>query len=536
MLKISQLVVRTLKENGVDTIFGIPSIHNIGFYDALKDEPAIRHILCRHEAAATHMADGYARTGKGVGVVMASTGPGATYTLSPLVEAFSSCSPVLVLASNLRVHQIDKGFGVLHELKHQPDMFKTVTKGVFSLRPDDDVKETVTRALTLATNGRPGPVFMEVPNDMWDMTVPDTPTQTSKVLTEPEMPDLVPALKLLAKAENPLIITGIEAVHAGLAGKVQALAEALNAPVLNDPGSKGVMPEDHLLGFGNVASQGVVAELHKTCDMTLSIGSRLRYVDFKRKGVRLPNLVHVDWDREWVDKNFPSSAGLFGNVGDIVDRLRNAAMDIPVPEARRTFVAAARGRHERYLEDIPSDYPEVAYLRELRKAMPKESILVVDNTILGYLSVQVYPSFRPSGLITGLGASPIGFSFAAAMGAKLARPDLPLAAVIGDGGFLYCASELATCMQRRISFPLIVVNDGAFRMIEYLQKTSYQRGFETDLYNPDFKAFAAAFGVDAVTVGTPAGLGEALSEALKAQTMILIELKTQFPDLPFGRF
>ena len=536
MLKISELIVKTFKENGVEVIFGIPSIHNIGFYDALKEEPAIRHILCRHEGNATHMADGYARSSKKVGVVVASTGPGVTYTISPLIEAYCSCSPVVVVTSNLRVNQIDQGFGVLHELKNQPDMFKTVTKATVSLRPDDDVAVKVSEALRIATSGRPGPVFMEVPNDMWDMQVDETSGSASVEVKAPEVPDIAPALKLIQSAKTPMIVTGIEASHSGLTDKIVALAEKLSAPVLNDPASKGVVPEDHPLGFGNVANRGIVTELHKTCDTTISIGSRLRYVDFKRRGVVLPNLIHVDWDDLWADKNFPSAVKLIGDVGKITDAIVEGVDNIDIPEERKAFVADAKRRHDQYFAGISSEYKEVEYLRAIRKVIPREGMMVVDNTILGYFAAQVYPSYRPSGLITGLGASPIGFSFAAAIGVKLANPDLPVTAIIGDGGFLYCANELATCMQSGIAFPVIVVNDSAFRMIDYLQMANYQRGFETDLYNPDFIQFAKAFGVDAVSVDTPDGLAQTLDSSLKSDKMTLIEVRTKFPDLPFGKF
>ena len=536
MIKISELIVKTLKENHVEIIFGIPSIHNIGFYDALKEEQGIRHILCRHEANATHMADGYARSSKKVGVVVASTGPGVTYTISPLIEAYCSCSPVLIITSNLRVNQIDQGFGVLHELNHQPDMFKTVTKATISLRPDDDVAAKVAEAVAIATAGRPGPVFMEVPNDMWDIQVDEKSGRASIEAKASEIPDVAPALKLIKSARKPMIITGIEASHIGLTDKIIALAEKISAPVLNDPGSKGVVPEDHPLGFGNATNRGMITELHKTCDTTITIGSRLRYVDFKRKGVMLPNLIHVDWDDKWVDKNFTSTVKLIGDVGRITDALLQGLDSLEVPEERKAFVTDAKKQHDEYFAGISSDFQEVEYLRALRKVMPRESILVVDNTILGYFAAQVYPSYRPSGLITGLGASPIGFSFAAAMGVKLANPDVPVAAIIGDGGFLYCANELATCMQSGIAFPVIVVNDSAFRMIDYLQMANYQRGFETDLYNPDFIAFAKAFGVDAISVDTPDGLKGAVENTLSSGKMTLIELKATFPELSFGKF
>jgi acetolactate synthase-1/2/3 large subunit len=530
-------MVQTLKAQGVRVIFGIPSIHNIGFYDALRREPGIRHVLCRHEANAAHMADGYARSGQGVGVVMASTGPGVAYTLSPLIEAFYACSPVLVLTSNLRQSQIDQGTGVLHEFKHQPKMFESVTKGVFSLRSGEDIGARLREAMLLAVSGRPGPVFVETPNDLWDLETEDS--KNPEAFPTPKAapaPDLTPALDLLKNAKNPLIIAGIEALHAGLARNVQALAEALCAPVLTDSGAKGILPEDHPLAFGLAVNRGAVKTLHEVCDVTLAIGSRLRYVDFKRKGVNLPNLIHVDWDGEWADKNFKTKVQLTGDVKQILAGLIDALEPVPVPEPRKTFMKEIREKHEAYLLGISPEFKEKAFLNAIRKALPRDGILVVDNTILGYFSEQIYPSFRPGGLVSAKGSSPIGFSFPAAMGVKMANPETPVAAVIGDGGFLYGANELATCVQSGIGFPVVVVNDQSFRMIDYLQMTSYQKGFETDLMNPDFTTFARAFGVDAVTVETPEELFTDLSKALGSGNMKLIELKTRFPDLPFGRF
>lgn len=533
-MKISEIMVQTLKAQGVKVIFGIPSIHNIGFYDALRREPAIRHVLCRHESSATHMADGYARSGQGVGVVMASTGPGVAYTLSPLIEAFYACSPVLVLTSNLRQSQIDQGYGVLHEFNHQPKMFESVTKAVFSLRSGEDIGARLREAMHLGVSGRPGPVFVETPTDLWDLDAEDSKNSGTFPAPAP-VPDLTPALDLLKNAKNPLIIAGIEALHAGLARNVQALAEALCAPVLTDSGAKGILPEDHPLAFGLAVNRGAVKTLHEVCDVTLAIGSRLRYVDFKRKGVNLPNLIHVDWDGEWVDKNFKTKVQLLGGVKEILSALIRESEALPVPEARRAFMKQIRETHETYTQSISPEFKEVAFLNAIRKAMPRDGILVVDNTILGYFSEQIYPSFRPGGLVSAKGSSPIGFSFPAAMGVKMANPKTPVAAVIGDGGFLYGANELATCVQSGMGFPVVVVNDQSFRMIDYLQMTSYQKGFETDLINPDFATFAKAFGVDAVTVETPDELFTELSKALGAGNMKLIELKTRFPELPFGR-
>ena len=537
MQKVSETIVDALKDAGVCDIFGIPSIHNIGFYNALRKEPAIRHILCRHEGTATHMADGYARSGKGVGVIVASTGPGAAYTISPLLEAFCSCSPVLMITSNIRFNQIDRGYGVLHEVKHQHTLFSSVTKETIRLDPDSDIREQITRAVNLAKSGRPGPVYLEIPNDLWDFEVESPKIKESHESLKFEMDNnFDEALTLLKGAKQPMIIAGIEAVHARLGEEIIKLAELLQAPVLTDSGGKGIIPEDHPLSFGNVTNAGVVKKIHKTCDVTLAVGSRLRYVDFKRRGISLPGLIHMDWDETWMDKNFTAAIKLVGDVKGLAAALAKGLSREKISGKEKAAVELFQKEQRKFLKGLSREKEEVAYVDALRDAIPDNGILVIDNTMIGYFAEQLYLSRRPLGLVPAKGASPIGFSFPAAMGIKLASPETPVVALIGDGGFLYDGQELATCIQAGIGFPVIVVNDGAYRMIDYLQQSTYQAGYQTALLNPDFTAYAESFGVRGLRVDSPDRLNAALKEALALKKMCLIELSATFPDPPFGKF
>ena len=179
---------------------------------------------------------------------------------------------------------------------------------------------------------------------------------------------------------------------------------------------------------------------------------------------------------------------------------------------------------------------ELQYVDAIRDVMPRDGVLVTDNTQLGYWCEYFYPSFRPGGLIAAKGSSPIGFAFPAAIGVKIARPEDKVIALIGDGGFLYCTQELATCVRYHIGFPLIVVNDNAFGVIRYLQKKEFGRDFEADLTNPDFIALAKSFGVHGVRVNTPSQLHDALEEALFSEKMCLIELEAAFPEPAFAKY
>jgi acetolactate synthase-1/2/3 large subunit len=547
-------IVQALKDAGVTTVFGIPSIHNIGLYDALRRERSIRHLVCRHEAAATHMADGYARASGKVGVIISSTGPGAGFTISALQEAWGSCSPVLMITTNIDAAKIGKGLGVLHELEEQTSLFRTITKATFSLRAGEDYHAATARALDLALRGRPGPVCVEVPTDLLAGEVPDTLQPGSSLAEERATPSLFQetnwsqgsglfkkrvdeAVALLRRAKQPLIVAGTDATRANIAADLTAIADALCAPVVVSTPGKGVIAEDHALSFGNAARRMVVKEIVPQCDVALAIGTRLREVDAKRRGLILPQqLIHVDWDDRWMGKNFSTAVPLIGDIGAIAKELRRQLEGEPYAGQRQERVADWRRQADAEMVRLRQELAEMRYLDVLRHTLPRDSALVIDNTQLGYWAEYFYPSFQPNGIIAAKGAALLGFSFPGAIGAKVACPDKPVVSIIGDGGFLYTSQELATCVRHKVGFPVIVVNDNAYGVIGYLQRTAYQEEYESRLTNPDFVAFAGAFGVAATRVHSPEELGRALESALASGAMHLIELQANIATPPFGRY
>ena len=336
MKTVADLMVDILEEAGVEVLFGIPSIHNIGFYEALRKVPAIKHILCRHESTATHMADGYARESGRIGVVISSTGPGAGYTVPALQEAIGSSVPLLVIATNISSGKIGKGVGDLHEIMGQEEIFRNITKGVFPVRDISDVEDMTRKALETALTGRPGPVYLEIPTDLFTI---ETETKTGpgeRLERKPEAsPKLEKAATFLREAQNPLILIGTAALRAGLSQDVVTLAETLTAPVLFTANARGMIPDDHPLALGNCARRGVIRETIVSSDLVLAIGTRLREVDAKRRGLVLPRLIHVDWDNQWIGKNFPAEIALTGNIVQIVQELAKEIGSLPKNEKRR---------------------------------------------------------------------------------------------------------------------------------------------------------------------------------------------------------
>ena len=537
MKTVADQMVEILKEAGVEVLFGIPSIHNLGLYEALRKEPAIRHILCRHETTATHMADGYAREGRTVGVVITSTGPGAGYTVPALQEALGSSAQVLVIATNIATAKIGKGIGTLHEVAGQEKIFPNITKGVFAVRDRSEVEDLTRRALKTSLTGRPGPVYLEIPNDLFNMEADEESGHLKDApVKQKPLPDLEKATALIGEAKSPLIFVGTAALRAGLSGEVTALAEALVAPVLFSPNARGMIPDDHPLALGNGARRGVIREAVASSDLVLAVGTRLREVDAKRRGLLLPRLVHVDWDDQWIGKNFPAEIALTGDLKQIA---RALVREIGTPangENRKTRVENIVSNRQEETSQIGKMQPELAYLKAIRDVMPRVSTLVADNTQLGYWSEYFYPSYFPGGWMGAKGSAIIGFAFAAAVGAKIAAPEKPVVALIGDGGFLYSTQELATCVRHGIGFPLIVVNSRSYGIIGYLQKMFHQHEYETRLENPDFVQLAGAYGIAGCRVTSPAQLQEALAEALSSGEMRLIELVEDFPEPPFAKY
>ncbi|MFH1480851.1 MAG: thiamine pyrophosphate-binding protein [Pseudomonadota bacterium] len=537
MYSYADEIVRTLQRAGVNTVYGIPSVHNIGLYEALRRTPEIRHILCRQESTAAHMADGYARAGHRVGVVLTSTGPGTGYLVPAIHEAWGSCSPVLIITTNIAESRIGKGFGVLHELENQDHLFRTITKATLLARSEDHIGALTREAIDIALSGRPGPVYLEIPTNLLKNSFLNKGEGENKKAGVMALPSrLEEALDLIRHAKQPLIIVGTAAVRAGIAEDVRMIAEILGAPVMATLTAKGIVPDDHPLVFGNLVRKGIIGETRKTCDVVLAIGTRLRAADAQRRGLALPKLIHVDWDNRWMNRNFSAEIELPGDLHITVRAILQGLEGEAPKEDRFGWMKNMRQRMEQEEGSIRQANTAMSYLDAIRAALPRESTLVIDNTQLGYWAEYFYPSYCPDGLMGAKGSSTIGFAFAAAMGAKMACQERPILALIGDGGFLYSSQELSTCLRHNIGFPVIVANDGAYGVISHLQRTTYGQEYEVRLVNPDFVGLAEAYGVKGIRVCSPKGLEEALKQALGSGTMWLIELTQDFHEPPFAKY
>ena len=406
-----------------------------------------------------------------------------------------------------------------------------------TVRSENEVQALTREAIHTALSGRPGPVYLEVSTDLLDRPISSEVDEDSGKGDEGGgLPDLEAVVALISRAKQPLIVVGSGGISPEVAAHINTLAETLAAPVMSTVSSKGTMPEDHPLAFGNITRKGVIREIIASCDVTLVIGSRLREVDAKRRGMAFSQLIHVDWDAQWIDKNFPAEVALIGDIPGILKAILRRLEPASLSDQRLMWIKEMRKRLEAELNKIREAHVEMQYLEVIRGSLPRESNLVIDNTQLGYWAEYFYPSYSQGGLVAARGSATIGFAFAAAMGVKTACPEKPVLALIGDGGFLYGAQELATCMRHKIGFPVIVVNDNAYGVIAYLQRGAYQEVYESDLTNPDFVALARAYGAEGTRVDSPSALDAALKKAFASEGLWVIELVTPSVEPPFPRY
>jgi acetolactate synthase-1/2/3 large subunit len=518
-----ELVVEALRREGVRHVFGIPGFHNLAIYDALLRQNRVRHVLARHEAGAAFMADGYARASGEPGVVLVTTGPGATNALTPLVESYADSVPVVLITSDIASDLVGRDLGALHEVPNQIDCFRPVARWAEALTEARAIPGAIAGAFDLLRTGRPGPMVLSIPYDFLGARV-EAPAPAGGHGARPpcHVADVQEAAALLARASRPLVVAGGGVIAAGAERELVAVARRLGAPVIATVGGRGALDERDPLFQGVLPDRRACAEPLRAADVVLAAGTRLGHRSLDKLGVTLgpgQALVHLDLDPTVIGKVSKPRVAIVGDARDGLTRLL-AGLGAGDPAAGwdRAWLARVRA------DAGPRYTPVIAALVDtLRAALPEDAIVVGDQTGLTYWMEWRFPVLRPRTFLYPTGSATLGYAVPAAIGAKVARPDRPVVAIAGDGGFLYTVNELATAVKYRLPVVVVVVNDERFGAIHWLQERLFGRAGEADLTNPDFPALARAFGCRAERVDT-AGLAGALERALAAGAPTVLEL------------
>jgi acetolactate synthase-1/2/3 large subunit len=492
----AQLLVAGLEEAGVEVVFGLPGVHNLAAWEALRESP-IRLVGVRHEQAAAYAADGYARVTGRLGVALVTTGPGAANTLGAVGEAWAGGAPVLVIATDIPAKLRRPGVyrGVLHECTDQRAMFAPVTKAQFA-GPDP-------RAAIAAALAHPQrPVYLEVATDA--LSAPAEAGSEPEAATTPEPGDLEPALALLDGARKPLVWAGAGAVRDDAGAAVAALAERLAAPVFTSYQASGLLG-DHPLAVGLPTHVPATGALWDEADLVVAVGSDLDGVNTQNwRQPQPPALVAVNVDPADATKNYRADAVVCAGAAAGARALAHAAAEHEPWADLDAVRAGARDWLEREAPD------EMAFLAAFGRAVPPDGVVVCDMCIPGYWIGGFHRFATPRRLVYPLGWGTLGAAFPQALDVSLSGAR-PVVSVSGDGGFLFACGELATMAQERLPFTAVIVDDGGYGMLRFDQRRQGRETYGVDLLTPDFVALAGSFGVRAERVE---GLTDAFAEAL----------------------
>jgi len=531
-----QAVIQALQREGVEHVFGLPGVQIMGIYDAFYGQSDVKLITVRHEQTTTYMADGYARvTGRpGVGLVV--PGPGVQNASAALGTAYSCSSPVLLLAGQIESYMLGQDKGALHEINDQLDIVRPVTKWCQRVLNVEGIPGAIHEAMRQMRTGRPRPTLVEVPPDVLatiaDVTLP-MPERYAPI--PPDQASIVRAAELLATAKKPLIWAGGGVVLGDASPELQALAEALGAPVATTPEGKGAIPEDHPLALGvGYYGHGAPSLAAPRADVILAVGTRLTGQMRSPTAPRPPQrLIHLDVDPEVIGKNYPADIALVGDATLGLHMLLEAVRAHQAPQERwpRQELAEIHRENESWVRQQAPLQCEI--IEHLQKVLRHDAVVVSGITNIGYWSHFALRARRPRTYLTASYFATLGFAFPTALGAKVAAPNRQVISLSGDGGFMYALPELATAVQYGINVVALVFVDGAFGASNNDQRTRYQgRMVGTNVHNPNFVQVAEAFGAKGIKAN-PDRLADALQEAFDANRPTLIEVPVPTMAPPF---
>ncbi len=516
----AEATVGALIAHGVDTIYALPGVHNDHLFDALfKAQDRIRTVHARHEQGAAYLALGAAlATGRPQAYTVVP-GPGLLNSAAALLTAYGMNAPVLALIGQIAQSAIGRGLGHLHEIRDQSGIISRLVDFSARIRSPAQAAGLVAEAMRAMRSGRPGPAVLECAIDVWGRSAPMNGPRLPLPASEPSIDEdaVGKAAERLMAAQRPLIVAGGGAQDAS--AEVTELAHLLQAPVLGYRRGRGVLDSRDPLSV----TLPLGRELWGEADVVLGVGSRLFY-GFTQWGID-PDLavIRIDADPEEPERFARPAVALVGDAKPIVRRLIDALSAAPPRPSRRAEMQERQAETRGRLEKLA---PQIGFIDAIRAELPDDGIFVDEVTQIGFAARLLLPVYKPRTFLSPGYQDNLGWGFATALGAQHARPDVPVLAISGDGGFLFTSNELATAVHHRIPLTVVVFNDGAFGNVRRIQEELYgNRVIASDLANPDFVRYAQSFGAEAERVRGPKELRAALRRAFKRRDVpTLIEV------------
>jgi 5-guanidino-2-oxopentanoate decarboxylase len=527
---VGRYVVETLAANGIDTVFGIPGVHNIELYRGLELS-RVRHVLVHHEQGAGFAADGYARASGHPAAAFVISGPGVTNALTALAQAWSDSVPLLLIASAPLRATLGRHWGVLHELRDQRAVVADVTGFAGSARSDTEVREHLRAAFAVLRGARPRPAYVDIPLDL----IAEPTALRPEVFPRPPPVAAPPpaaieaALELLASAERPLLIAGGGARGAG--GALRQLLEALDAYLVTTVGGKGVVAESHPASFGASLAFRPTQERVAQADVVLAAGTELSETDVYST-TRLEingRLIRIDVDERKLLDHYGAAVSVPGDAAAALALLARAVRARSGWRSACGDGAAHRARIDAQLDAAARQ--ALPAVRALRAALPADGVIFSDMTQIAYLGNYAFAAERPGLWFHPSGYGALGYALPAALGAKIAQAQRPIVALAGDFGVQFTLAELMTAVELDLTLPVVVWNNEALGQIRDDMRAAGIAPIGVVARTPDFVALAGACGAAGVRVDRAGKLTEALREALRRPGPTLIEvLATDFRD------
>ncbi|MEV6230808.1 thiamine pyrophosphate-binding protein [Saccharopolyspora shandongensis] len=516
------LLVQVMRDNGVDTAFGVVSVHNLPLVEAVSRE--LRFVPVRHEAAAVNAADGYARTTGGLGVAITSTGTGAGNAAGAMVEALTAGSRVLHVTGQIDSPFLGQGRGVIHETKDQAAMLAAVSKHSATVTSSDAAESVLRQAVRSALSLPCGPSSVEWPIDLQyaEQRCQAAPAEQGEAAPPVDPGAVRRAAEIIRSAERPILWVGGGGTGAG--ERVRELAELLGAGVLTSNSGRGSVPEDHELVIGNFAANPEAGPLLAEADLLISIGTHFRSNETRHYALELPgNHVQIDVDPAAIGRVHPAEVGLTGAAEQVLPQLLAELTGAAGAEAGwREKVTGTRARVRAHLRAAIGKYALIC--DAMRQALPAESVIARDVTIpssqWGNRLLEIY---RPNTNVFPVGGG-IGQGLATGIGAAIGAPQAPTVVFAGDGGLAVHLGELATLAQEQPWLVLVVFNDGGYGVLRNMQDKHADRRSGVDLFTPNFGGLADALDMPYALVNRAESFAEAFAKAVAEHRPVLIEV------------
>ena len=545
MMTGAQIVLESLQREGVDTIFGYPGGVVLPLYDTLPQFPGIKHVLVRHEQAAAHMADGYARASGKMGVCLGTSGPGATNLVTGICTSFMDSTPVFALTGNVARTLLGRdGF----QEADITGITQPITKHNYLVMRAENLAMTVREATHIATTGRPGPVLVDVPKDVFQEEAPfEWPSEINlrgyKPTIEGHAGMIRRAARLINEAERPIIIAGHGVIWGDAGNELVELAERAGIPVITTFLGIGAFPEGHELSYGWLGMHGMYYAnmAADNADLVIGIGMRFddramgRFSDFN------PNakIIHIDIDPAEIGKNFQTAVPIVGHAKNVLPRLAAEVDETEHPPWIK------------WIDKMREDHPSLD-IRESRRMLPQFVMRTLYEQTGGDATIatgvgqhqmwagQFYNYKRPRQLISSGGLGTMGFELPAAIGAQVALPGQEVWAICGDGGFQMTMQELAVLVDEQLPVKIAIFNNGFLGMVRQWQQLFYDKNFvSVAMTQPDFCKIADAYGIRALRVEHKNEVELAIKEARAHKGPVLVDFQIDqeenvWPMVPAG--